>query len=140
MVRICTSTLIFSFRSLKNTGILMIIGGALSLILALVAVAGIAALAYLADGNVGILYAAGALTLVGAVAELVAGIVGVKNCKKPEKAGTCMVWGIIVAALSVLGNLLNVAGGQGFSVSSLLLGLVLPVLFIVGAVKNKQSA
>lgn len=125
---------------LKVTGILMIIGGALSLILALVAVAGIAALAYLADGNVGILYAAGALTLVGAVAELVAGIVGVKNCKKPEKAGTCMVWGIIVAALSVLGNLLNVAGGQGFSVSSLLLGLVLPVLFIVGAVKNKQSA
>ena len=124
---------------LKVTGILMIIGGALALIFAIVAIAGVAALAYLSDGTVttGLLYAACAVSLVSAVAELVAGIIGVKNCRRPEKAGTCLGWGIAVAALCVLGTVLNVVGGGAFSVASLLLGLVLPVLFIIGACKNK---
>ena len=124
---------------LKVTGILMIIGGALALIFAIVAIAGVAALSYLSDGTVttGLLYAACAVSLVSAVAELVAGIIGVKNCRRPEKAGTCLGWGIAVAALCVLGTVLNVVGGGAFSVASLLLGLVLPVLFIIGACKNK---
>lgn len=126
---------------LKVTGILMIIGGALSIILYIIAIIGIAALVYLSEGELssGLLYTAGVLGLVSAVAQLIAGIIGVKNCKKPEKAKTCIVWGILVIALTVIGSILNVVGGSDFSVSSLLIGLVIPVLYIIGAVKNKAA-
>ena len=77
--------------------------------------------------------------LISAVAELVAGIIGVVNCKKPEKAVVCIAWGIIVAVLSVAGTILNSVGGGTFSVFSLLLGLVLPVLYMIGAVFNKKE-
>ena len=126
---------------LKVTGILMIIGGAISIILAIIAILGIAALAYISDGEIslGLLYAAGILSLVSAIAQLVAGIVGVKNAKRPEKAQTCIIWGIIVALLCVAGSVLTVVGGNAFPVASLLIGLVLPVLYIIGAVKNKAA-
>ncbi|MBQ3552594.1 MAG: hypothetical protein IJA35_05540 [Clostridia bacterium] len=126
---------------LKVTGILMIIGGAISIILAIIAILGIAALAYISDGEIslGLLYAAGILSLVSAIAQLVAGIVGVKNAKRPEKAQTCIIWGIIVALLCVAGSVLTVVGGDAFPVASLLIGLVLPVLYIIGAVKNKAA-
>lgn len=50
-----------------------------------------------------------------------------------------MVWGVIVAVLCVVGTILNSVGGGSFSVFSLLLGLVLPVLYIIGAGFNKKS-
>lgn len=123
---------------LKVTGILMIIGGGISLILAIVALLGIAVLAA-AGASSGMLYASGALMLISAVAELVTGIIGVVNAKRPEKAGLCMAWGIIVAVLCVAGTILNAVGGGTFSVFSLILGFVLPALFIIGAAKNKQG-
>lgn len=124
---------------LKVTGILMIIGGAISVVMSIIAVAGIAAIAYLSDGAVsmGMLYASGALMVVGSVAELIAGILGVANSKKPEKAKTCVVWGVIVAALSVAGIVLNAIGGGSFSAVSAVTGLVLPVLYIIGAARNR---
>lgn len=123
---------------LKVTGILMIIGGGIALIVAIVALLGIAALATLGVSSA-MLYAAGALTLVSAVAELVTGIIGVVNAKRADKAGLCMAWGIVVAVLCVAGCILTVAAGDAFPVFSLILGLVLPVLFIIGAAKNKQG-
>ena len=126
---------------LKVTGILMIIGGAVSIILSIIAALGIAALAYISDGTVSsaLLYASVILMIVSAVAELVAGIIGVANCKKPDKAGSCIVWGIIVAVLCVAGTVLNSVGGGSFSVFSLILGLVLPALYIIGAAFNKKE-
>lgn len=125
---------------LKVTGILMIIGGAISVVMSIIAVAGIAAIAYLSDGAVsmGMLYASTALMAVGSVAELIAGILGVANSKKPEKAKTCVVWGVIVAALSVAGIVLNAIGGGSFSAVSAVTGLVLPVLYIIGAARNRM--
>lgn len=123
---------------LKVTGILMIIGGSISIIMALVAIIGIAALIALGAGTA-LLYAAGILSILSAVAQLIAGIIGVKNCKRPEKAQNCITWGVIVAALCVLGSILTVIGGGSFPIFSLLLGLVLPTLYIIGAVKNKQA-
>ena len=126
---------------LKVTGILMIIGGAVSIILSIIAALGIAALAYISDGTVSsaLLYASVILMIVSAVAELVAGIIGVANCKKPDKAVSCIVWGIIVAVLSVAGTVLNSVGGGSFSAFSLILGLVLPALYIIGAAFNKKE-
>ncbi len=127
-------------KFLKVTGILMIVFGALALILSIVAAIGLAALAAL-DLNTWQYTLAVILMLVGSIFELIAGIVGVKNCNKPEKAGTCMVWGIIVIALSVLSDVLTLVGNpDNFSIVSLLTGLVIPVLYLIGAVMNKKSA
>lgn len=126
---------------LKVTGILMIIGGGISIIVSIIAALGVAALAYITDGEASstMLYASVALMIVSAAAQLVAGILGVVNCKKPENAGLCIAWGVIVAALCIAGTILNSVGGGDFSVFSLLLGLVLPVLYIIGAVFNKRD-
>ena len=124
---------------LKVTGILMIIGVGLSIILGIVSLLGLAVLASLLE-DYGLWVFAAVLALVGAIIELVTGIVGCVNCKKPEKATACLVWGIIVAAINVLSEILSVVAGGEFSVVSLILGLVLPVLFIIGAVLNKKQA
>ena len=126
---------------LKVTGILMIIFGALSIIVSIIAAIGVAALLLISDGAVSstLLYTAVTLLIVSAVAELVAGIIGVVNCKKPEKAGTCIAWGIIVAVFCVAGTILQSVGGGSFSVFSLISGLVLPILYIIGAVLNEKE-
>ncbi|MGN0781144.1 MAG: hypothetical protein ACI4N5_05660 [Christensenellales bacterium] len=127
-------------KFLKVTGILMIVFGALALILSIVAAIGLAALVAL-DLNTWQYTLAVILMLVGSIFELIAGIVGVKNCTKPEKAGTCMVWGIIVIALSVLSDVLTLVGNpDNFSIVNLLTGLVIPVLYLIGAVMNKKAA
>lgn len=127
-------------KFLKVTGILMIVFGALALILSIVAAIGLAALVAL-ELNTWQYTAAVILMLVGSIFEMIAGIVGVKNCNKPEKAGTCMVWGIIVIALSVLSNVLTLVGNpDNFSIVNLLTGLVIPVLYLIGAVMNKKAA
>ena len=127
-------------KFLKVTGILMIVFGALALILSIVAAIGLAALVAM-ELNTWQYTAAVILMLVGSIFEMIAGIVGVKNCNKPEKAGTCMVWGIIVIALSVLSNVLTLVGNpDNFSIVNLLTGLVIPVLYLIGAVMNKKAA
>lgn len=126
---------------LKVTGILMIIFGGLSIILGIIAALGVAALVYISDGaaSSALLYTSVTLLIVSAAAELVAGIIGIVNCKKPEKAGTCIAWGIIVAVLCVAGTILESVGGSSFSVFSLISGLVLPILYIIGAAFNKKE-
>lgn len=132
-------------KMLKVTGILMIIGGALALVIALIAVIGIAAAASLAAGALGggiiaLAVIASILALLGGGIELVAGILGVKNWNQPAKAQSCIVFGAIIIALSVLSNILNLASGSEFNLFTLLLGLVLPVLYLIGAVQLKNMA
>lgn len=123
---------------LKVTGIIMIVVAALGIILGIVALIAAIAANALADGALGLLIVAALIALVGSVLQLIAGIVGVKNCNKPEKAQTCIVWGAIVAALNVLSVVLTVAQGGDIAVSGIL-GIVVPALFIFGAIKNKQA-
>lgn len=132
-------------KMLKVTGILMIIGGALALVIALIAVIGIAAAASLAAGALGggivaLAVIASILALLGGGIELAAGILGVKNWNQPAKAQSCIVFGAIIIALSVLSNILNLASGSEFNLFTLLLGLVLPVLYLIGAVQLKNMA
>lgn len=130
---------------LKVTGILMIIGGAIGIIVAVTALLGIAAVIAALGGNgvaAGILTAAVIIASVGFVLELVAGIIGVKNNNRPEKANTCLVWGIIVAALTVLSSILSISGGSsdaGSVVLGLITGLVIPVFYIIGEAFNKKE-
>ncbi|MGI6168724.1 MAG: hypothetical protein ACOYI4_03270 [Christensenellales bacterium] len=125
---------------LKVTGILMIIGGGIGIIVGIIAVLGVGLLvaALGAEGSLGMLTIAAILSLVSAAVSLVAGILGVVNAAKPEKAIVCIVFGILTAVLSVLGNVLTTAGGGDFSVINLIIGLVLPVLYLIGAFQNKK--
>ena len=121
---------------LKVTGILMIVFGAIALIVSIIAILGIAALAAFNDGtyDMTMLYVGGVFALISAVAEFVAGIIGVINAKLPHKANTCIVWGVIVAVMCIAGEII---GGSQFNVFSLICGLAIPILYIIGAVKNK---
>jgi len=130
---------------LKVAGILMIIGGSIGLIVGIIAVLGVgilvAALNALGESaNQGLLMFGAVLILLGAVIQFVAGIVGVKNAKKPEKAMVCIVFGILTVVVSLLSNVLTVVGGGDFSIVSLGIGLVLPALYLIGAFQNKKLA
>lgn len=128
-------------KFLKVTGILMIIGGAIAIVGGIIAILGVSALAYLAGdaGGTGLLYTAAILCTVSGAAELIAGIMGVKHSKNPAAAKKCIVWGVIVAVLSIAGNILTVVGGGGFQITSLILGLALPILYIIGAYMNSKE-
>lgn len=127
-------------KFLKVTGILMIIGGAFGIIGGIVAMIGAGALAAVLETSAGGLMLASALILASAVFQLIAGIMGVKNCDKPEKAQSCLVMGVIVAILSVAGNVTSSVLGSSFNITSYVTGLVIPVLYIIGAVKNRETA
>ena len=127
-------------KFLKVTGILMIIGGAFGIIGGIVAMIGAGALAAVLETSAGGLMLASALILASAVFQLIAGIMGVKNCDKPEKAQSCLVMGVIVAILSVAGNVISNVLGSDFKIINYATGLIIPVLYIIGAVKNKEPA
>ena len=127
-------------KFLKVTGILMIIGGAFGIIGGIIALIGAGALAAVLETSAGGLLLASALILASAVFQLIAGIMGVKNCDKPEKAQSCLVMGVIVAILSVSGNIVSNVLGSSFNIMSYATGLIIPVLYIIGAVKNKETA
>ena len=127
-------------KFLKVTGILMIIGGAFGIIGGIIALIGAGALAAVLETSAGGLMLASALILVSAVFQLIAGIMGVKNCDKPEKAQSCMVIGVIVAILSVAGNVISNVLGSDFNIMNYATGLIIPILYIIGAAKNKELA
>ncbi len=125
-------------KFLKVTGILMIIFGSIALIIAIMALLGLGVLEAM-GAPMGLLWASGIIALLGAVAEFIAGIIGVVNWNKPNKANTCIGWGIAVAAMCVISNIFTLIGyPENFNVFSLLTGLVIPVLYLIGAFKNKK--
>ena len=124
---------------LKVTGILMIIGGAFGIIGGFVALIGAGALAAVLETSaVGLVFSS-VLILASAIFQLIAGIMGVKNCEKPEKAQSCLIMGVIVAVLSVAGNVISNVLGSSFNIMSYATGLIIPVLYIIGAAKNKET-
>ena len=127
-------------KFLKVTGILMIIGAAFGIIGGIIAMIGVGALAAVLETSAVGLMLASVLVLASAVFQLIAGIMGVKNCDKPEKAQSCMVIGVIVAILSVAGNVISNVLGSDFNIINYATGLIIPVLYIIGAVKNKEPA
>ena len=127
-------------KFLKVTGILMIISAAFGIIGGIIALIGAGALAAVLETSAGGLMLASALILVSAVFQLIAGIMGVKNCDKPKKAQSCMVIGVIVAILSVAGNVISNVLGSDFNIMNYATGLIIPILYIIGAAKNKELA
>ena len=142
---------------LKVTSILMIVFAALGLVVDISTIAGYSWI-WDYDGKYGIdltLFTIALILLVVAVVvELAAGIVGVINWDKREKAGLCMMLGVAVIVLVVVGNVLSIVAvnklyssiGYGSGDTSTLftgfLGLIIPVLYVIGAsqLKNMPDA
>ena len=126
---------------LKVTGILMIIAAALSIIVG-VLLAGISALAAglgAASGLKFSFWAALFLTLVGGICQLIAGIKGIKHSKRSEKAGKLIAWGVIVAVFSILSIVMDLSNGGDFSIVSVVTGVAVPALYILGAALNAKA-
>jgi len=76
--------------------------------------------------------------------QLVAGIVGVRNYSKLERATTCFIWGIIAIASAVIGIILGFTMEKNWSTFAehrniYALLFVLPILYLIGAVRNRNA-
>lgn len=125
---------------LKVTSILMIIGGALGALSCLLGIAGVALLAAAADSHAAalLLYVALVLAILACVAQFITGLKGLKTCKTGENAGKCVVWGAIVAGITLLSTVISILNGGEFTITNILLNLVVPVLYIYGAAQVKK--
>ena len=78
--------------------------------------------------------------LVSSIVELVSGIFGLINRNKVEKSVLLIVFGIIMIVVSVLANLVPTFLWQApLAPLTVIVGLVLPVLYLIGAFLNKNS-
>ena len=128
-------------KFLKVTGILMIIAAAFSIV-AGVLIGGLGALAAglgAASGLTFSYWTALFLTLIGGICQLIAGIKGVKHSKRSEKAGKLIAWGVVVAVFCILSIVMNLINGGEFNVVSILTGIIVPALYIYGAVLNSKA-
>ena len=87
------------------------------------------------------------LLFVASVLELILGCIGLKKRKDPANGGFFIAAGIVLCALSLVSLALSLACGS-FNVTSLgvptgiltIIGVVLPVLYIIGGCMYKESA
>ena len=86
----------------------------------------------------GLLWVAAIVSVISAVVEIIAGFKGKKNWDNPSAAQNLMIWGIITAVLSVIGNIMFATSGASV-VISVITGLVIPVLYIIGTVQLKNQ-
>ena len=125
-------------KILKITSILMIIGGVIAAIAGVIAILGVSALVALSGSaeDTGLLYASSILVTVDSVIQFIAGIKGIA----PQKAASCVKWGIIIAILAIISIIIGLVGGGQFSITSLVLNLLLPGLYAYGAMQMKGAA
>ena len=128
-------------KILKITSILMIIGGIIAAIAGVIAILGVSALAALSGCAVGtgLLFASSILVTVDSVIQFIAGIKGIGACNAPQKAASCIKWGIIIAILTIISIVIGIVGGGEFSITSLVLNLLLPGLYVYGAMQMKGA-
>lgn len=141
-------------KMLKVCSILMIIGGAISLLVSILGLVTLSAAASLGAAmganldaelgmSMGAAYAVMVVAIVASGIELAAGIVGVQTAKMPSvaKIKASLILGLVVALLNLAASIYSMVMGGSFAneIVSLLLGLVIPVLYIVGIIQYKNA-
>ena len=144
-------------KLLKIVSIIMMIGGIVSAVFSVIAaaLAGVgtavmsqpevsdaidSALAGSTGPVMAVIWIAVVVAVVCSVVEIIAGVKGKKNWDNPAEAQGMMILGIVCAVLSLVSNILFATGGMGVQIVSILSGMVLPVLYIVGTVQLKKQA
>lgn len=132
-------------KLLRVSSILMIITGTLGLFVSILIIAtGSVIFGLLGIAGIGTIITTIILidTLAWSILELVAGIFGAKNWSNPAQSKKCIILAIIILALSILSNVFAFGYGDGFLfiVLSVVLSLIVPTLYLAGAVQlNKHS-
>lgn len=80
-----------------------------------------------------------AFAAVTAVVYLVAGIVGIKNHRKPEKAQSSFIMGIVMLVILFINCVYSALQGS-FVIWSIAINAVLLLLYLWGAILNKESS
>ena len=122
---------------LRVCGILMIIGAIFSLFFAVVAV--IVVKQPGSGLNTPIHWVSVVLAFVGSAIELIAGILGVRYTDRPEKAKTCIVCGVLVILMTLLSQVISAVSGGEVNFLNALTGLLVPILYVIGAFKNQRA-
>ena len=79
-------------------------------------------------------------SVISAIIELICAILGIVNRNKVEKAGLLIVLGIVMIVVSLVANVVPMVMWKAtISAVSIIVGLVLPVLYLIGACLNKNS-
>ena len=127
--------------ALKITSILMVIGGVIAAVVGVIAILGVKALAELAGTttDTSLLYASLVLVIVASVIQFIAGIKGIGACSAPQKAASCIKWGLIIAGLSICSMIIGLVAGGEFNIISLVLNLLLPGFYVYGAIQLKNN-
>ena len=128
---------------LKVTGIIYTVLGALSILGSLL-ILGAGGLLLASDNDVGLVLgaAAGVFSVLGAVSGvfyLVIGILGIRNCGRPENCGANFVLGVIVLVRVGIGLVGNVAVSGPTGAAYSVVGLVLSILYLQGAKQNRDA-
>ena len=138
---------------LQVVGIILVVIGVLALLVSLI---NIAVLGMTGSGEVGEIMeqslAATGVTMAdykasvyimtaGALINLVIGIIGIANCNKIQKAGICFVCGIILIVWQLGTDVYSAvtSGITGMGIINIIIGLILPLLYFWGALKNRQA-
>ncbi|ALP93476.1 MAG: hypothetical protein ACLTNE_05370 [Intestinimonas butyriciproducens] len=126
---------------MKITSILMIAGGIIAGIAGVIAILGVSTLVALAGSaeGAGLLYASSIIVTIASIIEIIAGVKGLKACKAPELAKKCVTWGILIVVVSIISMVIGLIGGGEFSISNLALNLLVPGLYIYGALQIKSA-
>ena len=130
---------------LMVTGILLIVFGSGALIFTIA----MPAIGFLKISMDTYTLIAAALTMIHGILEIVAGILGIIYCKKPQKANVCIVFGALVILFRLADILLPVirAGSTNLMIMGVrfpfaivvILSLTVPVLYFIGAMLKKNS-
>lgn len=128
---------------LKVTGIIYTVLGALS-ILGSLRILGAGGLLLASDNDVGLVLgaAAGVFSVLGAVSGvfyLVIGILGIRNCGRPENCGANFVLGGDCAGAGGDRLVVNVAVSGPTGAAYSVVGLVLSILYLQGAKQNRDA-
>lgn len=131
-------------KLLKVSSILMTISGAFGLLSFILMVAiGSAVFDLLGIAGIGAIVISIVMidTMIWGVLELVAGIFGAKNWNKPSQAKKCIAMAITIIALCLFINILTLGHGGGllFTILSVILSLIIPTLYLIGAVRLNKS-
>ena len=81
------------------------------------------------------------ISAVQGILYLAAGIVGIANCNKIPRANICFVFGIlmIVSVLAIQAYNVLSAPFSVLNIVGIITGLILPLLYFWGALKNRQA-
>jgi hypothetical protein len=113
-------------------GIITLVSGAIGLLASL----GMVGVSVMTSGNM-IVVILIAVTVVVAVAMIVIGIMGIMYRERPDKVKMLMTIGIVLIVIEAIALVINIVAGS--SPVSSIGGLILGVLYYIGAHLNKQS-